>query len=132
MAKYRHRIFEMYESCQEAIRALAPRSDRTVTEAAALETWTSEHFAVSRFLHVTHVEFKRAQVLEEETVCDFREDFAQLADSLAKDSKVLLDFAGVTSFCAAAINELILFRQKLRVKLAFQHNYRVKLIFHTT
>jgi anti-anti-sigma regulatory factor len=116
MAKYRHRIFEMYDSRQEAIGALASRSDQPVTEAAGQETWTSEHLAVSRSARVTHVEFKRPQILGEETVCDFREDFAQLADRLDRDSKVLLDFAGVVSFSSAAISTLSQFNQKLRSK----------------
>ena len=116
MAKYRHKTFEMYESRQEAIRALAPRSDQPVTEAAAPETWTSEHLAVSCSAPVTHVEFKRAQIVGEETVSDFREDFAQLADRLDRDSKVLLDFAGVVSFSPAAINSLTQFNERLRTK----------------
>ena len=35
MAKYRHRIFEMYEFRDEAVRALTPKLARPVTEAAA-------------------------------------------------------------------------------------------------
>ena len=65
---------------------------------------------------MTHVEFKGAQTFGEETASALREDFSQLADRLTKDSKVLLDFVGVTSFCAAAIDELVLFNQKLRTK----------------
>jgi anti-anti-sigma regulatory factor len=106
----------MYELRQEAIRALAPKSDQPVTETTAPETWTSEHLVVSRSARVTHVEFKAAQTFGEKTVSDFRGDFAQLADRLDRDSKVLLDFAGVVSFSLAAINALSRFNQKLRSK----------------
>jgi len=116
MAKYRHRIFEMFDFRDEAIRALMPKSDQTVTEATATETWTSAHLAVSRSARVTHVEFKRVQTFGEETVSDLREDFAQLADRLARDSRVLLDFAGVMSFSAASLDLLVLFNQKLRAR----------------
>jgi anti-anti-sigma regulatory factor len=116
MAKYRHHIFEMYEFRDEAIRALTPKTAHHVTEATAPESWTFKHLAVSRSASVTHVEFKRAQAFDEETVSDLRADFAQLADSLVRDSKVLLDFAGVELFCAASIDELVLFNQKLRTK----------------
>ena len=116
MAKYRHRIFEMYDFRDEAIHALTPKTSCSVPEPTAPESWIFEYLAVSYSASVTHVRFKGTQAFGEETVNGLRKEFAQLADSLAKDSKVLLDFAGVTSFCAAAINELILFRQKLRIK----------------
>ena len=115
MAKYRHRIFEMYEFRDEATRALTPKSARSVMEAVAAD-WTFVHLAVSRSETVTHVHFNGAQAFEEETAQDLRADFSQLANGLVRDSKVLLDFVGVNSFCAAAIDELILFNQKLRTK----------------
>ncbi len=59
MPKYRHRIFEMYDFRDEAILALAPKSDHSATEATPPETWTFEHLAVSRSERVTHVKFKR-------------------------------------------------------------------------
>ena len=116
MAKYRHRIFEMYEFLDEATCALTPKSARPVTEATAPESWTFKHLAVSRSASVTHVQFKRAQTFGEETASDLGEDFSQLADKLARDSKVLLDFAGVTSFSSASIDALDLFKRKLQIK----------------
>ena len=116
MAKYRHRVFEMYDFRDEAVRALTPKSDQPVTEAIAPKAWTFRHLAVSRFARVTHVKFKRAQPFGEETVNDLRDDFAQLADRLVRDSRVLLDFAGVMSFSAASLDSLVLFKQKLRAK----------------
>ncbi len=116
MAKYRHRIFEMYEFRDEATRALTAKSARPVTESTAQESWTFKHLAVSHSARVAHVRFKSALAFGEETKNDLRADFAQLADRLVRDSKVLLDFVGVKSFCAAAIHELVLFNQKLRTK----------------
>ena len=116
MAKYRHRIFEMYEFRDEATRALTPKSARPDTEATAPESWTFKHLDVSHSPSLAHVQFKRAQAFGEETATDLRVDFSQLADRLVRDSKVLLDFVGVKSFCAAAIDELVLFNQKLRTK----------------
>ena len=116
MAKYRHRIFEMYEFHDEAIGALTAKIARPVTEASAPESWSFKHLAVSRSACVTHVKFKRSQTFGKETVSDLREDFAQLADKLVRDSKVLLDFAGVKSFWPASIDTLVLFNKKLRNK----------------
>jgi anti-anti-sigma regulatory factor len=106
----------MYEFRDEATRALTPKSARPFTEATAPESWTFQHLAVSHSASLTHVQFKSVHAFGEETANDLRVDFSQLADKLVRDSKVLLDFVGVKSFCAAAIDELILFNQKLRTK----------------
>jgi len=116
MAKYRHRIFEMYEFQDEAIRALTPKSAIPANEGTAVESWDLKRLAVSRSANVVLVQFKNAQSCGEGTVSDLREDFSQLADTLLRDSKVLLDFVGVKSFCVASIDELILFNKKLRTK----------------
>ncbi len=116
MAKYRHRLFEMYEFRDEAIRALTPKTVSPATEPTGSESWTLTHLAVSRAAGVAHVQFQKGHPFEEETVKDLHADFTQLATLLARDSKVLLDFTGVKSFCAAAIEEIILFNQKLKTK----------------
>ena len=117
MAKYRHRIFEMYEFRDEAIRALTPKSEKVATEATAPESWSFRHLAISRSAGVTLVQFnKQAKSFTEETVSELSEDFAQLADILGRDSKVLLDFSGVVLFSSAAIDSLILFNKKLQMK----------------
>ncbi len=116
MAKYHHRIFEMYEFRDEALQALTPRTNRDVSDAAVSESWTFTHLAVSNSASVTHVEFKGAQSFGEETLHDLREDFSELATRLVKDSKVLLDFAGVNSFSSNSIDVLALFNRQLRVK----------------
>ena len=116
MAKYRHRVFEMYEFRDEATRALTSNSAHPVTEAAAPDSWTLKHLAVSRSASVAHVQFKGAQAFEGDNLSDLREDFAQLADTLVRDSKVLFDFAGVMSFGSASIDELARFNRKLQTK----------------
>jgi hypothetical protein len=116
MAKYRHRVFEMYELRDEALRALTPTSENTETAAGVPESWTLRHLAVSRSECVTHVEFKDATHFGDETINDLRGDLDQLADKLGKDSKVLLDFAGVVSFSPASINALAQFHERLRTK----------------
>jgi anti-anti-sigma regulatory factor len=115
MAKYRHRIFEMYEGRNEAVRALAPAFEDPETEAVA-ETWVQRLLAVSRSAGVTHVTFQKATTFGDETINDLRDDFAQIAEKLGKDSKVLMDFAGVASFSPASINVLAQFNEKLRTK----------------
>lgn len=116
MAKFHHRIFEMYEFRDEAIQALTPRTYRVVSDAAVSESWTFTHLAVSNAASVTHVEFKGAQSFGQETLHDLREDFSELAGRLDKDSKVLLDFAGVKSFSSDSIDVLVLFNRQLRTK----------------
>ena len=116
MAKYRHRIFEMYEFRDEAIQALTPKTAHPITESTAPDSWTFKHLIVSRSASVTHVEFKKTPTLGEETVSDLRQDFAHLADRLVRNSKVLFNFAGVKSFCSASMDALVLFNKKLRTK----------------
>jgi hypothetical protein len=116
MAKVMHRIFEIYESLEEATRALRPKLERTARETSAPESWTFEHLAVTRSAGVTHVRFKDANNFHEATISGLRADFAQLADNLGTDSKVLVDFTGVELFDAAFIDALLLFSKKLRTK----------------
>ncbi len=116
MAKYRHRIFEMYEFRDEAIEALTPKSARPVAEANAPESWTFKHLAVSCPEGVTHVEFRGAENFGVDTLNDLRQDLEQLADKSVRDSKVLFDFTGVTSFSAPSIDALAQFNRKLQTK----------------
>ena len=116
MAKYRHRIFEMYEFRDEAVQALTPKSERFGTETDTPETWTFQYLDVSRAARVTHVQFKNAQAFGEETLNDLRQDLGQLAERLSRDSKVLFDFTGVESLDAASLEALALFNQRLRMK----------------
>jgi FtsZ-interacting cell division protein YlmF len=116
MAKYRHRIFEMYELREEAVRAMTPRSEKTATEATAPESWTFTHLDVSRSAGVMHVQFKEPRDFEDATMGGLREDLKSLADLLGRDSKVLMDFSGVKSFDAASISVLVQFSRNLQIK----------------
>jgi hypothetical protein len=106
----------MYEFRDEAIDALTPKVAPPVTDSTVPESLTFKHLAVSRIGCVTHVEFKDADSFGTETVRDMNEDFVQLAEHLVKNSKVLVDFEGVQSFCPASIGTLIDFNKTLRTK----------------
>ena len=116
MAKYRHRIFEMYEFLDEAAAAQALKATSPSADDSDPASWSFHYLHVSRSSGMTHIEFKQRQSFDEETVNDLREDFAQLAEKLVRSSTILLDFSEAESFCAAAIDALELFNQKLRVK----------------
>ena len=115
MAKYPHRIFEMYDDRDEAIGALTPKSVK-VDEAKASGPLPSSftHLSVSRSSFLTHVKFKGATEFPQETEAELRDDFSQLADLLEIDSKVLVDFSNVKSFSAACIEALVVFNRRLR------------------
>ena len=116
MAKYRHRIFEMYEFRDEAMRALMPKTEKTATEATAPETWSFTQLLVSREEDVICIQFGELPTSEDAIVPNLREDFARLADLLGRDSRILFDFSGVASFDAAAISELVKFYRNLQIK----------------
>jgi len=116
MAKIRHRVFEIYESRSEAIRALTPKLQKAATESSAPDSWEFQHLTVSRSAGVTLVEFADPKKFGEETADELREDFSQLADNLGIDSKVLVDFTGVDHFSAACVDSLVVFSQMLRTR----------------
>jgi anti-anti-sigma factor len=116
MAKYRHRIFEMFELRDEAIRELTSRARKDPTDATASESWTLKQLAVWHYKGLTHVQFREPQAFDEKCANELGQDFAQLAEKLTNDSKVVLDFEGVASFGSASINALILFSKKLQTK----------------
>ncbi|MHB8956494.1 MAG: STAS domain-containing protein [Pirellulaceae bacterium] len=116
MAKYRHRVFEMYELRDEAMQALTPRSGKFATDATVLESWTFAHLEVSAVAGLTCVRFKEPQTFEEGSASDLREDLTRLADVLGKDSKVLFDFTGVMAFNAASISALTQFNRTLQTR----------------
>lgn len=115
MAKYRHRVFEMYEFHDEATDALTPKS-KVATAAKQPLACKLDHLSISRSASVEHVRFKSSQHFEEEAVETLRGDFSRLANALAQNSKVLVDFTGVRSFCLGSIKELMLFDRMLRIK----------------
>jgi anti-anti-sigma regulatory factor len=116
MAKYRHRIFEMYELRDEAIRALTPRTETAATEATAPETWSFTHLDVSRIAGLLQIQFKAPRTFDDTTASAFRQDLARLTALMGRDSKVLVDFSGVVSFNATSIGALAQFNRNLQTK----------------
>ena len=116
MARIPHRVFEIYESREEATRVLTPKSEKAGTKSRAPEAWDFAYLTVSRSAGVTHVQFTQAKDFGEETVAGLRQDFAHLADQLDIDSKVLVDFTGVALFDTAFIDALVVFSKKLRTR----------------
>ena len=116
MAKRRHRIFEVFDFRDEALRALTPKSVTPVTDSTLPKSSTYSYLETSHSAVVTHVEFAKSVALGKETASDLGKDLAQLAADLAIDSKVLLDFTNVQSFCAANVDELVHFNRGLRHK----------------
>jgi anti-anti-sigma regulatory factor len=96
--------------------ALTPRKEKSGTEATVPETWKFKHLSLYRPAGVTHVQFKRAGSLTAEALDELVEDFGQLAERMGRDSKVLLDFTGVTLANAALIDALVVFHKRLRNK----------------
>ena len=116
MAKYRHRIFEMFELRDEAVEALTPKSRRVEATASDPSSWTFKRLAVWTSKNVTHVQLTETQYCDAETEKDLRDDVAELAKQLGGDSKVLLDFTGVESFSSTSIDAIVLLNQKLQTK----------------
>lgn len=117
MAKYRHKIFEMYEFHDEAVTALRPKSQRPEWSLpAAAGSCDFKHLAVSPSATVTEVRFKQAEGFGEEAAGELREELAQLAEILPRDSRLLLDFTGMRSFSAAACDALVQLNQKLKMR----------------
>jgi anti-anti-sigma regulatory factor len=116
MAKYRHRIFEMYELRDEAIDALTPKSARLEKTPSDPSSWSFKRLAVWLSKNVTHVQLTETHYSDAETESDLRSDVTELAKSLASDSKVLLDFSGVESFSSTAIDAITLLNRKLQSK----------------
>ena len=116
MAKYRHRIFEMYDFHDEAVRALTPKAGSPVTEAIKSEPWDFKILAASQSENVTHVAFKQTQPHKDDAVSELRKDFAQLTDKLAVGSKILLNFRGLNLFSTDSIDTLVSFNKNLRHK----------------
>lgn len=116
MAKRQHRVFEIFDFRDEAIRALTPRSADHVTGESVLESWDFTLLTASRFDSVTNVRFKNPDKLNDGDVSALRRDFAQLTERLGSASKILLDFSGLASISSDSIDTLATFNKSLRHK----------------
>jgi anti-anti-sigma regulatory factor len=116
MAKYLHKIFEMFDFREEAIQTLTPKVRTDDNDDTPPGSWTFKVLNVSRTDGVTHAQFKEVTTFDDSTMTTCREDFAQFAQNLGRDSKVVLDFTGVESLHPGFIEMLILFNKRLKIK----------------
>ncbi len=116
MTKTRHRIFEIFDSAEEARGALATKSAILQTNTGDPQSWSLRQLAASQSAGIVHVKFKKAEVSSADTVREFSSDLSEFAGSLANGSRVLLDLEGLREFGAEPIAELENFGQKLRAK----------------
>jgi anti-anti-sigma factor len=115
VAKYRHRVFEMYEYRVEAMRALSPKYEEIGEEESGTTLQSDfKHLIVTCSTVVTHVQFSGEMEFTDESEQELQEDFSKLVDTLGIASKVLLDFTDVKSFSPACINVLVVLERKLR------------------
>ena len=106
----------MYEQLDEALDALTPRTEKVATEITAPETWDFSHLEASRVADKILLRFKGSQTFDEAELGPLREDFTRLTGLLGRDSRLLLDFTGITLFSAASIRELAQFSRNLQSK----------------
>lgn len=106
----------MYESREEAIDELAPKSEHAVSRGSPLESWSLRRLSVMRLDGSMVVQFPQGESLDGDAAKDLREDFAELADTLDRDSKVLLDFTGVTECPPLLVDTLVSFCKRLRTR----------------
>lgn len=116
MAKYRHRIFEMYDFRDEAVEAVKPNSAKAVTDSSVPVSGTFRHLSVSRCDNVTLVQFRDLTTADNKIAAHLRDDFHELAENLGRDSKVVLDFSGIDLFEPACGRELQQLSKKLQMK----------------
>jgi anti-anti-sigma regulatory factor len=116
MAKYRHRVFEMYGLRDEALNALKPSVNGTPLKSDDCETWDLNLLAASHSANLTRVEFKQSRAAGEVDENDLRNDLARLSEKLEIDSKVLFDFTGLDSISPASVDTLTSFNKNLRHK----------------
>lgn len=117
MTKTRHRIFEIFDSAEEAKGALATKSAIPKTDTDDPQSWSLRRLAASHSAGIVHVKFKKkSEFNSADTLREFSSDLSEFAGSLANGSRVLLDLEGLREFGAEPIAELENFSQKLRAK----------------
>jgi hypothetical protein len=116
MAKYRHRFFEMYDFRDEAVGDLMPRTPPAAGTGAAVEIPAFQHLVISRAAGVTLVEFKSPETFGEAQVKEVSDELSQLADSVERHCKIVMDFSGIESLPAGFIDALMAFHGKLKIK----------------
>ncbi|MGB7343882.1 MAG: STAS domain-containing protein [Pirellulaceae bacterium] len=116
MAKYRHRTFEMYDFRDEAVDALTPKKPRENVDPVDPGLWKFEHFAASRTDSVTLLLFKESLGHTVDASVKMSDELSLIARSLSNDSRVLIDFEGLTEFSSDSIEALAQFKGTLQSK----------------
>lgn len=121
MAKYRHRVFEMYDFYEEAAEALAKKSTdgSPVDHVAQSPSTTSADFdclVVSDYDGITRVTLDGKHDFDDDRVQSLRLDLANLKDALPTNCRVVFDFTGVDVFHASCIELLKQFTGALKMK----------------
>ena len=116
MAKYRHRTFEMFEFHDEAAAALAVKPRDPVRPLSNLDGDPFESLNITVLDHLLHVRFDPDVLDGEESESQLRGDLTRLAQWLQNDSRVIVDFEGLSLFSPASIEALETFYQRLKAK----------------
>ena len=106
----------MYDSRDEAVRALKPKTACSARDIEESEGWGLQILETSEEASLTLVGFKKSLSLAHDSTSDLHRDFAKLTEKLANGSKVLLDFTGLVAIPTASIETLVSFNQNLRHK----------------
>ncbi|MEZ6153877.1 MAG: hypothetical protein R3C09_27595 [Pirellulaceae bacterium] len=80
MTKTRHRIFEIFDSAEEARGALATKSAILQTNTGDPQSWSLRQLAASQSAGIVHVKFKKAEVSSADTVRDSVATFLSLLE----------------------------------------------------
>ena len=106
----------MFDFKDEAVSGLTLRSSPPTSELEDPQLWEFNRLTASLFEGVIHVAFKPTSAVGDEMRRELRADLANLADWVANNSRVLLDFKGVSDFDAGCIESLTLLEQRLKTK----------------
>ncbi len=106
----------MFDFKDEAVSALTLRSSPPTSELEDPQLWAFKRLNASLSDGVIHVQFTASSLNGDEMRRELRGDFTNLADWVANNSRVLLDFEGVSDFDASCIEALTLLEQRLKSK----------------
>ncbi len=106
MAKYRHRLFEMFDFHDEACDALSTKGDTgSMPPVVPWEDAKLSYLTVQYENGLTKVSFLPMDASENDTR-DYRNDIAVIASQVTRNNKLLFDFSGVHTFSDTAIAAL--------------------------
>jgi anti-anti-sigma regulatory factor len=116
MAKYRHKIFEMFDDRAEALAELTPKSKQHRSGQNSSSPWNPKCLNISLDQETTIIEFEKNTCLDAENLAALQDDLKNLEQRLPRNSIALIDFSGVVSINAESIQALVSFKQDLKTK----------------